>query len=1142
MLNCIEIDGKKYYFETTYDEDLNKINEILEKVISNFEENNITFVQKVEKYEKNTSNEVINYISKHGNNNIFSYLSLLNNLKTIYYSTKGLSFGNYKDIYHNFKFIQKTKSLLREILQDSYKYLSQYEIDKNLSDLTAIYKSNQVFIFTNVNEDIIDLGEFQNVLKFSKKLDKEIYLYNEKNNSWYQWDYNLDFFKEIERPKINDKFTSFASENLNNDSEKEINYLFNNSFNNYIYYYDIYKEIPIYETSSNLDIVNFNNYSINNPFIIGENNEEANLMFLKWIISGDNFNNKNATANKRLQIINLIKTNKPENFKKSITNNELNYEDIIIHLSNIQNIAKFFEYNQQEKKSLNINSLETNVSETEKIKFRFYNSIGLISEKGKISENYSNQFTSIGLFANPFFYLQDYNYSVYFENDNLDTEWLLSEIIRALEFNSNVFLDNIFNSKKPNYISVYLHNKLIELGYSYNYTSNIDTIIWSKKGIIKEYYVVDTKKKTFEQQFTQVSASTQSEVNTVEQSNNPADFTNHSGGAPGVDIDGDVIGREFGVENHVHYYTGTKSDLNSPYGNKEVIANDITEGARKVAQAANKMWGNNVNGEIIPYSYSTMKDSRLIRNWSQVKYSEGIYAVAPLGLKGDAWREDVKSGKNNPRILLKDGVQGGTGYAVEMGIQNGNKVYVFNTVANSKYDIGWYQVINGKYVKLAEAPVLTKNYAIIGSRDNSEIGKQAIRDVYEKTFKQSENKKVEQFKVEITKFNYTRQEVKNNPNTAYVYTENTYSITNFPDRQGGGSAIIRPEPNAFAIVTKKKYDYDTKENVDYIDTPENFKEFTEVNTRLINELKNSGKSKIKFPQGFATDKAAMPTRFAEWLQKELLDNFGLITELNSTKTGLISKDVKEIKDVEQSNQTSISVGFQGYKRGFENVGKGSREGDGKDKAMRKVANAGFIGELSLDGTQGSSTLTSFIGSVSKEPSVNLDNKNPLQARIYDESSTIYSIYNVSDIPDKNYPVVLVRNNGNNYSPFGWTKGIVMLARNGKLSNLPLKNKTKQEILDAHKAGAQFVVGDMSGVDSQFIDYLQEIGAKFTIYHTGNESRIKIRETKDVEQSNELSDANIILTLEFQDFMKSQLELDPLLTQEEILEFYKKCKL
>lgn len=146
----------------------------------------------------------------------------------------------------------------------------------------------------------------------------------------------------------------------------------------------------------------------------------------------------------------------------------------------------------------------------------------------------------------------------------------------------------------------------------------------------------------------------------------------------------------------------------------------------------------------------------------------------------------------------------------------------------------------------------------------------------------------------ITTSNYTRKTVKDNPDTAFVFTENTHSITAFPNRQGEGSAIIRPESNAFAIVTKKKYDYNTKENIDYADTEEDFEEFKKVNTELIEKLKNSDKLKIVFPQGFATDKAKLPTRFAEWLQKELYENFGLITELNKNKTGLISKEIEDI--------------------------------------------------------------------------------------------------------------------------------------------------------------------------------------------------------------------------------------------------------
>jgi predicted NAD-dependent protein-ADP-ribosyltransferase YbiA (DUF1768 family) len=165
-----------------------------------------------------------------------------------------------------------------------------------------------------------------------------------------------------------------------------------------------------------------------------------------------------------------------------------------------------------------------------------------------------------------------------------------------------------------------------------------------------------------------------------------------------------------------------------------------------------------------------------------------------------------------------------------------------------------------------------------------------------------EKPRVEETKisVEITNSKYTRADVMNNPDTAYVFTENTYSMSEFPDRVGGGTAVIRGLKNAYGIVTRKKYDYDTKEKVDYADTPEDFQEFTEINETLIDYIKESGKSKIVFPPGFANDKAKLPTRFAEWLQTALLDNFGLVTELNSTKTGLISKSVLSQQDEIQS--------------------------------------------------------------------------------------------------------------------------------------------------------------------------------------------------------------------------------------------------
>ncbi len=657
---------------------------------------------------------------------------------------------------------------------------------------------------------------------------------------------------------------------------------------------------------------------------------------------------------------------------------------------------------------------------------------------------------------------------------------------------------------------------------------------------------------------------------------NTESFINHSGGADGGDINWDFIGCQFGFHNNIHYYTGEKSSKNAPYGNTIISDIDYEEGRVEAAKAAKRNFG---------YELDRMKDERLIRNWSQVKYSDAIFAVSNIVDKGGKLFPNLK---DDSRVALLPAVTGGTGYAVGMAIIHDKPVYVFNQEANNKYSIGWYTWSEDiqDFVKI-DTPILTENYAGIGSRELTKEGKEAIKNVFKKATdilnskvsnvkeeaiqletpeqiykdlpKKTESghvklkpwedlKEAEQaiviasdklfnpndkvlkkgsvvkydgiiylfwsksksgqaqlidmngnkfsgtpnidkltvlgsyqttmynnteyivtdkdniysgasgkkvfadeektsksrkdiilnlaksnlpqssyiistrirnstehfgnpfthepkgktpglievnsieeaveryiewvlfdhnkdnlleaskevqaalnnpkFKeqrdwirkqlqsgqlkgldilyftelkkpshanaldylinqydwnrkedsnliVEITKSKYTRRDVQNNLDTAYVFTENTHSITAFPNRQGDGSAIIRPELNAFAIVTKKKYDYNTRENVNYSDTESDFKEFVDVNTRLIQELKNSGKSKIVFPQGFATHLAKMPTRFAEWLQKELYNNFGLVTELNNTKTGLISVKVENSIQINISTSTSL---------------------------------------------------------------------------------------------------------------------------------------------------------------------------------------------------------------------------------------------
>ena len=65
---------------------------------------------------------------------------------------------------------------------------------------------------------------------------------------------------------------------------------------------------------------------------------------------------------------------------------------------------------------------------------------------------------------------------------------------------------------------------------------------------------------------------------------------------------------------------------------------------------------------------------------------------------------------------------------------------------------------------------------------------------------------------------------------------------------------------------------------------------------------------------------------------------------------------------------------------------------------------------------------------------------------------------------------------------------IVLARNGKLANKPLRPETIDQITKAVKAGARFVVGDMPGVDSKFVKLLNELKANYTVYHTGDKPR------------------------------------------------------
>lgn len=236
----------------------------------------------------------------------------------------------------------------------------------------------------------------------------------------------------------------------------------------------------------------------------------------------------------------------------------------------------------------------------------------------------------------------------------------------------------------------------------------------------------DSMMDEYDKQQSELDKKIQDAVNAVQQTQQPSQRGNslpnnyvlHSGGAIGADTMWGQIGEEFGIPNDPsrqrHYYNNEKT----PGGNVQISQEDYEEGRRKVARAAKANWG---------YKYDTMKDDRLIRNWSQVKYANAIFAIGHLVNKG---QKLFPSQRNDTRVALHPAVQGGTGYAVEMGIQAGKPVYVYDQEREQ-----WYSNINGEWSK-TDTPVLTPNFAGIGTRGINQAGIQAIRDVYQKTLNQ----------------------------------------------------------------------------------------------------------------------------------------------------------------------------------------------------------------------------------------------------------------------------------------------------------------------------------------------------------------------------------------------------------------------
>ena len=187
-----------------------------------------------------------------------------------------------------------------------------------------------------------------------------------------------------------------------------------------------------------------------------------------------------------------------------------------------------------------------------------------------------------------------------------------------------------------------------------------------------------------------------------------AGITMLSGGAKGSDTLWGKIGLGYGLLSdnikHLHAPQHRKSTL--PSMNTEVSDELLAEAdvhLRKAATALGKKFSGGTG-----YVADLLR-----RSWLQVKYADQIFAIG-------TWD------KKRPGA-----VEGGTGWGVQMAIDNNKQVFFFDQNKGQ-----WHTVDKGNWTRISIPTIETSRFAGIGTRQINAAGRKAIEDVYNKTEKE----------------------------------------------------------------------------------------------------------------------------------------------------------------------------------------------------------------------------------------------------------------------------------------------------------------------------------------------------------------------------------------------------------------------
>ncbi len=193
-------------------------------------------------------------------------------------------------------------------------------------------------------------------------------------------------------------------------------------------------------------------------------------------------------------------------------------------------------------------------------------------------------------------------------------------------------------------------------------------------------------------------------------------ITCHSGGAVGSDTYWESIGIKHGVKVRAYSY---KTKYHISVNKVEISDEDYNNGVDEVNKANRHL------GRFGIQKYMNL----LARNWAQVKYSNEVFAIGYIVDPGK------KSNKGYYSKSKFQTVDGGTGYAVMMAINNMNKVFVFDQDKEKWYRWSYDGM---KFIEMGNVPTITsENFAGIGTREINQSGIDAINDVYDKTFNKS---------------------------------------------------------------------------------------------------------------------------------------------------------------------------------------------------------------------------------------------------------------------------------------------------------------------------------------------------------------------------------------------------------------------